>query len=202
MSEFLTIVSSLLGSAVVSGAISNMIAERFRTRQQQELERTKFELALAQFRFSRLHERAVDAVAGTYVKLDEVRLALASYVSIVEYEGNSQEARRKQLGEKIQCFQDYFRTQRLYLPKSTANKVATFEDTAFQMTREFMIHVEYHADARGASEAKARGEKWIELSNRLNSEIVPLLGELEDEFRRLLDVEMYRSRPAGGASPA
>jgi hypothetical protein len=123
MSEVGTLLSSISASAVVSAltaffaqnwiaarlnaAIKNQYDQRLETHKAQllasnqiEVEKFKAELQLAAsergIRLTRVFERTVDAIAGTYERLLAFHDAVGRYTSVIEYSTDPPKSERRQ----------------------------------------------------------------------------------------------------------
>jgi hypothetical protein len=84
----------------------------------------------------------------------------------------------------IADFRQYYSTKLIFLPKATSAKLEAIDLQLVKTFNEFVFSVEMK------EKVGADGfEKWMEIFDRLNGEIKTALGELEDEFRRLIGDE-------------
>ena len=133
-----------------------------------------------QVKFTKLHEKRAEVIAETYSLLKELLFRLNDYVKPFEPAGGTpKEQRRKEAARAIRKFQDYYATRLIFLPKATAEKLEVISRKLSEKFMEFLYGVEM-------AKAKDSTEKWIEIFRSFQGEIKSALGDLEDEFRRLL----------------
>ena len=140
-------------------------------------------------KFSKLHERSADTIAGTYARLQRCYLAVREYVD--DFSRTPLDERREQVSKALLEFQDYFWPLRIYLPEETAERVSSFAWDLRRMARQFFRSVE---GGRQNDKAYDAGEEAIE---KMESEIPGLFHALENEFRLLLGWESLGSASAG-----
>jgi len=155
----------------------------------QSLERLRAELQIAaaerHVRFSNLHERAAEAIAGTYQRLHQLRMAVAMYTSIVEYEAmGTRDERRMAASKALMEIDEYFRTHQFYIPRHLAAQIAKFVERLMKVAWDFALQVDGDENNRRDSV-----EKWGEIHRIMANEMTPLFQELEEEFRQQLGVE-------------
>lgn len=154
-----------------------------------EIEKLRSQLSISatehEVRFSHLHELRAEVIAETYALLKTMYSRLANYVKIFEPAGDTpKEQRRMEAAEAHQNFRQYYSTKLIFLPKATSAKLEAIDLQLVKTFNEFVFGVEMK------EKAGAGGfEKWMEIFDRLNGEIKTALGELEDEFRRLIGDE-------------
>lgn len=154
-----------------------------------ELEKLRSALAIAaaerHVRFSKLHERRAEAVAETYGFLRSLHSRLSEYVKIFEPAGDRpKEERRNDVAEAHKAFFDFYLKNRIFLSKSAVEKIEDFNRKSIKAFYRFFYGVEMAKGAGGAGT-----DKWMEVFTQVNDEMPLALGELEDEFRRLLGDE-------------
>lgn len=154
-----------------------------------ELEKLRSQLKVSatehELRFSSLHEKRAEAIAETYALLKDLFFRLADYVKIFEPAGDRpKEERRKAAAESHEKFRAYYASKLIFFPKATADKLEAINQQFVKSFNEFVIWVEMR-EGRGGDGT----QKWLEIFNRLDGEIKIALGELEDEFRKLMGDE-------------
>jgi len=154
-----------------------------------EIERLRSQLSISamehEVRFSRLHEKRAEVIAETYSLLKELYIRLGDYVKIFEPAGDTpKEQRRKAAGEAHQNFRKYYATRLIFFPKATATKLEDIDLQLVKTFNEFVFGVEMTQGAGGDVM-----NKWMQILERVSGEIKIALGELEDEFRKLLGDE-------------
>jgi hypothetical protein len=152
-----------------------------------EIEKLKSQLNITatehQVKFAKLHETRAEVIAETYSRLNELFYKLRAYVNIVEMSGDlPREDRRRLATEAFKKFGEYYETKLIFLPKGTASKLQNINSQLVRTFNEFVFSVEMPSGT-GAT------EKWMEIFQRVGGEISVALGELQDEFRRMLGEE-------------
>lgn len=152
-----------------------------------EIEKLRSQLSITatehEVRFARLHEKRAEVIAETYRLLKDVSFRVADYVKIFEPAGDSpKEQRRAVAATAHQTFRAYYASRLVFFPKAVATKLEAIDLQLVKTFNEFVFSVEM---AKGTNNA----EKWTEIFGRVGNEIKTALGELEDEFRRLLGDE-------------
>lgn len=154
-----------------------------------ELEKLRADLKISatehELRFSALHEKRAETVAETYALLKQLFYRLADYVKILEPVGDKpKDERRKAAADAHAAFRTYYSGRLIFFPKRTAEKLETINQQFVKSFNEFVLGVEMRE--RGGGDGT---QKWLEIFNRLDGEIKIALGELEDEFRKLMGDE-------------
>lgn len=210
-----TITASILSSAFVTGLllwlVRSWISERLknairyeydqkleshkiqiRHESERELEHIRAELQIdaerRSIQYSKIFTEIAETVAGTYERLVTAKDAVASYVSLIEWNGEpSKGEKRKVAGKALQDFIDYFKIKKIYLPNETAQKVEEFTGGLRDITIDFMHGVE-----RGRDERRLKlGEDvdtWQKAHEYMTKEVPSVLNALEEEFRSILGV--------------
>lgn len=181
-------------SEQLKNAIKNEYDEKLETHKAQlkaqsdvEIEKLRSQLNLAasehEVRFSKLHEKRADVIAVTYSLLKELIIRLADYVKVFEPAGDTpKEQRRDAAAEAHRIFRDYYADKLIFFPKVTASKLEKIDLELVKTFNEFVFRVDN-------TKVAGKTEKWVEIFKRVEGDIKTALGELEDEFRRLLGDE-------------
>ena len=154
-----------------------------------ELEKLRADLKISatehELRFTALHEKRAETVAETYALLKELFYRLADYVKIFEPAGDKpKEERRKAAADSHAAFRTYYSGRLIFFPKATAGKLEAIDQQFVRSFNEFVFGVEMRERVRGDG-----SQKWLEIFSRLDGEIKVALGELEDEFRKMMGDE-------------
>jgi len=152
------------------------------------LERMKAELqieaARQQTRFSEQHTKVAEAVVGVHAKIDDAFNAVADYTKVFEPAGGATKAdRRETVNETINELRQFYYRNRIYLPTSLAERVKDLHEQLFDAASTFSMKVEHGRDEDDSIKT------WTNTFNRLKNDILPLLRDLEDDFRRMLGIE-------------
>lgn len=210
-----TITASILSSAAVTGIllwlVRSWISERLknairyeydqkleshktqiRYESERELEHIRAELQIdaerRSIQYSKIFNEIAETVAGAYERLVTAKDAVASYVSLVEWNGEpSKEEKRKVAGKALQDFIGYFKTKKIYLPNETAQRVEEFTIGLRDITIDFMNGVERGRDERRLKHGEDV-DTWQNAHEYMTDEVPPVLNALEEEFRSILGV--------------
>ncbi len=143
-----------------------------------DLRRTAYE---HETRFAKLHDKRAEVVAGTYARLQELVNCVADYVKILGTTTDPPlEERRKHVDVAREAFGEYYRPNRVYLPRNTESQVDDFVTGLLRVARSFARGVEGGMDDRTGRDSWGTADEWME------SKAKPLLADLKVEFRRLL----------------
>jgi hypothetical protein len=163
----------------------------------QSLERMRADLQIAaaqrQLLHRHLHEREAEAIAETYENLSDVQAKGAAYVSIAQTQPmGSKSERREALNSALGKFGSRFRLHRLYLPRTLADSVQSFESEIFRRASRFAARVE-----PGMSDPHEAIEEWNAADEYMQKEAPALFDKLESEFRRRLGQEVPLASVSG-----
>lgn len=158
-------------------AVADANLERLRADLQIEAERQNT-------RFSSQYEKVAEAIVGVHSRLDDAFEAIVSYTNIFERDGGpSKEERREAFNDSIMKLRQFQRLNRIYFPHSIDKRIKHLEDQMFEAANNFSLYVE-HGDDQDTS-----AKEWIAVYRRLENEIIPLLRDLEKQFRSMLGIE-------------
>ncbi|MEZ5581456.1 MAG: hypothetical protein R3F37_00485 [Candidatus Competibacteraceae bacterium] len=151
-----------------------------------EIEKLKSSLSIAaaerSVKFSKLHEERALVIAETYSRLKEVYITVGDYIKIFEPAGDKPRNERREIATKAHAeLRFYYPKKLIFLPHSVAERLEKLDFEIVKLFNEFAIIVD----------TKPNGDiqKWYELFQRMQGEMREALGELENEFRRLLGDE-------------
>jgi hypothetical protein len=212
MDNLITIVSSGVVSVASSGALiwlsKSWISERIKGAIQHEYDqklethkaqlqsrneieiaklRAELEIAAAErnTRFSRVFEKTAETIATTYRDLVALRNAVNRYLALLGFVQDADEVTRTfvDIDAVRQDFAKNFDTNRIYVPKETALKIASFSETLMKMTHAFhkmmaLEKNETHKHLVGATQFN----DYMQLSEK----VPELLTLLEDDFQKIL----------------
>ncbi|MBY0270736.1 MAG: hypothetical protein K2X06_12760 [Burkholderiales bacterium] len=181
----------------MKAAIQNEYSQKLETHKSQlkaqnetDLEHFKAKLQIAaserSIRLTRVFEKTVDIVAGTYERLLAFHDAVGQYTSIVEWSNTPpKEDRRRLVAEKYQDFLSYYRPRKPFLPKRTVKKIDDFRQKLNETAMDFMWGVEQGGDQRAIKRGQDR-DSWMKAHDFMTKEAPPVLELLEDDLRRIL----------------
>lgn len=204
---FITVISSAAVSSVLAGlllwltkswiserlknAIKNEYDQKLETHKAQlkaqsdiEVEKLRSNLSITaaeqNVKFSKLHNDRAEVIANTYSLLKEVYLTVQDYTKIFEPVGDKSREERRQISvDAHNAFREYYPKKLIYLPKLTADKIETINSELIKTFNEFFWTVDRKKN-------NGDTDKWGEIFDKMNGEILDTLQDLEDEFRKLL----------------
>lgn len=209
MNEWVAIVSAPVVSAIVSCALiwflRNWISERLqqsirheyaeeRIKLKAELEvahtvaREQLKLELGrrayehQIRFSRLHDRVVDAMAVIHLNLTRFRREVHATANDLSFDNLTLEQQYERARRAQRRFQRHYDAVRVYLPKPIDRQVHDFNvnlRTALRLRR--------NIDRIERQTSRGAGELNTTLDTMIEDTIPALWSSLEDEFRRMIE---------------
>jgi hypothetical protein len=189
----------LLVNLVVTGILLYVIQRVFDERSAKRLEKFKTELQSIAFekdtKFSKLHEMRVQAIAGLQSQLNNLlselfktKYGLESEDSISFKEAMKQFLDIKQIIKDSRSFLD---DNKLYLPESLYEKLYNFYAQSLMTEIGFTISRLSNDIASKTEEDKEtyiedHKKELLKASSELAEKILPLMKEIEIEFRKLL----------------
>ena len=149
-----------------------------------EIEKLRSELSITAARhsilFSRLQDKRGNVISTTYSLLRDLYNKISSYVAIYEPAGcPTREDRRSEAAESHKEFQKYYTKSIIFFPKNVANKLEKIDQELIKTFNDFCISVEI---IKGENTTRT----WLDIWERIKTDIKKSLDELEDEFRKLL----------------
>ena len=181
------LVVALTSSAFTTGMLAMLLfagkslIERWLAR---NLEKFKVDLQLAAFehqtRFTKLHEKRTEVIAGLYKRLVQIQYSLDSLAKEKEipiFEPEKVKDKERIARESLVEFGKYFVDHRLYFTESLCGTIEKFHSQSGEAWRELLI-VNWSQDERMKS-----------ILDRLAKQIPSLRREIEKEFRKMLGVE-------------
>lgn len=151
------------------------------------------ELAAAErnFRFSHVFKDTADTIVNTYQKLLALKDATDAYTQPMEPSNDpNRTEQRDNFKKAADDFMQYFRPNKIYIPKATAEKIRILYNTLYRATAQFGMA---QAVGKGTTRApETYGHLFDEFFK--SSEQVPVLLEaLEDDFQKLLGFQLNSS---------
>lgn len=151
-----------------------------------EIEQLKSQLNImteqANFKFSKLHEKRIEAISQVYEYLSVFHFSLIEYTKPVELVGESPREVRRDLSIQASIkFSEIYRKKRIFLPKTVCQKIDSFNKKLIS------TYYQFHFDVDIAQKNKENYHtKWIEITENMSVQVEPALDELEQELRALL----------------
>lgn len=214
MPDLTTIISSVTFSSAASVAIiflaKNLITERLKAAIKDEYDhklenhkaqlkavndvsveqlKSRLQLAAAErsIRLTRVYERVVDAILGTYKHLIEVRDAVDAYTTIITYTGTPPlNERRAMAGNKLMAMREFYAPLRPLFPKATALQIDELQRQLNRISLDFMMGVEQGGDDRDPGD-RPNMDTWKTANDFMMTELPAILELLEDDLRRILE---------------
>lgn len=151
-----------------------------------EIERLRSQLNISasehQVRFAKMHEARAEVIAETYSLLKELYICLADYIKPFEPADDvPREQRRQKAYAALNKFKVFYPAKLIFLPVDVADSLAEIDRRLTQVFNEFFLGVD-RAQAAGSEDVSM----WLEIVERVNSEIQPAYKSLETEFRKLI----------------
>jgi hypothetical protein len=140
-------------------------------------------------RFSKLHERRAEVIAGLYELLVDIQSGLRSHTHAVK-SSPQQDLNEEELSateQSIEAFRGYFEKHRIYLPESLAGKIQEFHRHSTQAEIQIKLADICRMGAPGDLFDEEGYSESVEKLARLADERIPSLKQdIEEEFRKLL----------------
>src|SRR5437879_13433740 len=117
------------------------------------------------FQFSHVFEHTAEVIVTTYQKLLELQTAVNNYTQPLEpaNDPNSMEL-AKILQTKAKEFSDYYLPNKIYILKSTAEKIREFSNSMMSLARSFAIGESMHrAQVRNVEALEANDKRFLTL---------------------------------------
>jgi hypothetical protein len=154
-----------------------------------ELEKLRSSLAVASaernVRFTKLHERRAKVISKTYALLRDLHTKLGNYVKPFSPAWDrSRDEKRKEVAEAHDAFFSYYSQNKIFLSKEAVTKIDDINQQSGKIIYDFFYGIEMKTADQGDSL-----KVWLEICNRVKDEMPVALGELEEEFRKLLGDE-------------
>jgi len=156
-----------------------------------EMERLRNDLRIRsiehEIRFRSIHERQAEVLAETYSCLYKLNKAVASYIAILEHQGDpSKEEKLKVVSQMHDKFQSYFNPRKIFFPKTLGDRVMSVANKFAEIANIFTRGQQ--REQRGSYSPPDEPDHWQKAYDRMKDEVPPLLEQLEQGFQRLLGV--------------
>ena len=193
MDFWTSLLALILTPVAVTGAVAYMTRGLFEQLLKRDVERYRHELHQAgelqkklletvQFehhtKFSWAHEKQAQVISDVYGKLAVAHKAMLHMTSPVQFGHVDREAQRKAAADAYQALEDSFLLNRVFLSEKRAEEV---ESVVTMMRTSFN---QFGFAQTPGSELK----QWMEVWNRIEKEMPPLLAGLRREFRATLGI--------------
>lgn len=160
-------------------------------RAQQELENNLKLIATEhQVRYTKLHDKRAEVLASLYSHLSKAVKETRSCVSIIQWEGEPSKVEKYKIAlQKILDFNWYFDEHRIYLTESLCQLIDSFIDKLYEPTAGLSYYLE-DVTSYGSEAVREKSKVWRDAWKSIESNIPPARKALEDEFRKILGVEV------------
>jgi hypothetical protein len=137
--------------------------------------------------FTILQEKRAEVIEETYDTLVKFVAAIEDFVNPMEWAGEeSKDIKLDKANKAISKFREYFSGKKIYLEKSFCKKIDKVFKEAMNAGH---IYSTYKQIEPGSDEMhKEKRNACIGAYKKMKDEVVPLLEDLEDEFRKLIGV--------------
>jgi hypothetical protein len=185
-----------LSRSIINHYLSKDI-ETFKTRlkadsdlaQQQLRNSLKLIAVEHEIRFKRLHEKRAEVLDELYAHLSEAVRLTRSFVSIMEWNGEkSKQEKYPETMQKILDFYWYFDKHRIYLTQTQCNLIDAFVDKLREPSIEFSMYLD--VSRFDAKSLKEKNKVWRDAWKSVEEKVPLARQALEDEFRKILGVEI------------
>jgi hypothetical protein len=183
---FRSLISTRLAAAVTAEYSRQLESHKADLRKDTEtaLETVKSRLSILAFErqtiFEALHAQRATVIAETYAKLKTLFIAVEQYTQQFEPAGGpTKDERHTRVLEAHSALRDYYPTKLIFLPKGAADAVIQTDLMLVQVANQFFFSVHIGNDPNLST-------RWIQILEKLNTDVSGTLTSLEDEFRRLL----------------
>ena len=191
--------------ALISGCITILIrgfigkyfdkkTELYKSELQKDLQQYKNDLDIHLTKVSKFHEKRLDVISELYKKISTLRITLADLTSVLSVKLENpkkdkelKEQRKVNAGESYQKFLEFYGANRIFIPKVTCLKIDELQSQAWS------VLFDYHfREITYGNEFSEHSRKIIvEINERMREKIPAILNELEDDFRKSVDVETH-----------
>lgn len=148
-----------------------------------EIEQLKSNLqiqsAQQNLKFTRLHERRVEAIDLVHGKLIAVRDAVGQYINAFQPTGINDQEQLQAVQKAYDDFKPAFVTHQLFLPRNIASAIGHLDQTFIQVANQFTIVVK-------ADKENPNMELWITLIERFKTDVDEALERLQEDMRLAL----------------
>ena len=184
---FTTIAGSALGGGGFAAAVLMAYIKFHMARSLREYET---ELIRRETQYQVLQSGRIVVVAKLHALLVDALHAVGSYIDPVEFEGRpSKRERMEEANKAMREFLKFFEQNRIYFSRGICDKITNLRDRLIQAGAEFARI--YITDFRNApvEEIREMYERWPQIAEEFENEIIPLRKRIEERFRNVLGVD-------------
>jgi phage host-nuclease inhibitor protein Gam len=145
------------------------------------------QLQIAHVRFSQIFSKQADTIAQIYQNLLPLLDATEDYTALIQSSETKEiNAKLATLNQASNTFFLFYRPNKIYLPRSTAQKLTAFLDTIVSIIRKHTMlesMTSLHSQFTGKNT-----ERYGREIDELKASVTPLLLDLESDFQTVLGV--------------
>jgi len=147
-------------------------------------------------RFRKLHDKMSDVMAEAFTKLSKLYAAVGSYVSVLDWAGETKDDKRTAVAAAYRDFTSYFLDHRLFFPKPLFAQLQVLCAKLHKTVMGFTHGL--HRESKGID---TDTDFWEEAERRLE-ETRPLFEKLHGDFQAILGLgATVAARPVVAGSP-
>lgn len=177
---------------------SEKLKSQLRRAGEREIEEVKAQLALEGHQqhlvFAQLHEHRVTALSEVHKALGWLHLELGRLIAPFRFAGFDAQAQAKLVFDRHKELEAAFIGSRLFLPRDVVTLVAQLQQTFISMTNLFHLAVRPESDNPDA-------KRWVELTEKFESEVKTTLAKLEEDMRIALGDKPPAMGNLAGSTP-
>jgi len=148
-----------------------------------ELEQLKSQLqvqaAQQNLRFTRLHERRIEAIDTVHSKLDPASDAISVYIALFQPAGADDRTHLTAVESAYKDFKAAFAAHQLFLPRNIAESMSRLDQSLVQITNQFTLVVKRRKD-------DPNFDHWMKLVERFQAEVTEARRVLQEDMRLAL----------------
>jgi len=152
-----------------------------------QIEALRSQLSQNNFRFSKVFETTEETIAKLYGLLLPVLDSAEDYTMLMSDRTTEQKQEKiKEFSKRCNAFYEYFRPNKIYVPKETAKQLNDLLNTTIQMVRIFNRSEQLLKMQPLSPDGQEVLDKMDNQVESLQQKLSPLLLKLEDDFQRIL----------------
>lgn len=180
------VIQLILTPTLIVGALAWLLRSFFDQSLRRDLARFQNELESRRFehqtRFSLIHQRQAEVIAGLYSRLAKARRLIAQLVALFQPGGQNLLEKKRRVADACNDADEFFNENRLYLAQDLAARIEELLGVmkgAYITFETAMQGDEYKVDSTGL---------WKQANEELKEKLPPLQQVMEARFRSILGV--------------
>ncbi len=133
-----------------------------------------------QIKFSSFSEKQADAIAGTYALARKFNFRLREYLEVPDITSGSRIERQNEVSLAHREFLEFYEQKQIYLSKKSVNLILEIESESKKIFNKFLYQIQ------NTPSTPETAREWLQLIERMQSELEELFIELENEFRQIV----------------